>query len=136
VGEIGDRIERLRTVDLLSALDRDTLALVASHTVEVTVPAGSTLTHPRHPGAGMFLLEEGRAKVELRGGEEREIGPGSCFGELALLTDDGERTARVRAETDLRCFALSRKDFEELLEQEPQLARALLRVLASRLARA
>jgi CRP-like cAMP-binding protein len=83
----------------------------------------------------MFAITEGQARVERRGGSTRTLGPGECFGELALLTPEGERTARVRAETDLRCLAIAREDFRELLEREPRIALSLLGVLAARLAR-
>ena len=131
---LAERVERLRSVELFSALDEETLALVASLGAEVDAPAGSILTHPAQPGSGMYVIEDGRATVELRGGKTRELGPGDLFGELALLTTEGERTARVRAETDLRCFAIARDDFRDLLEREPRIAVALLPVLASRLA--
>jgi CRP-like cAMP-binding protein len=130
-----ERVERLRSIDLFSQLDPEALGLVASLAADVDVPAGSILTHPKQPGTGMFAIEDGRAIVELRGGETRHLGPGDCFGELALLTPEGRRTARVRAATDLKCLALSREDFRELLEREPRIALTLLEVLALRLAR-
>jgi CRP-like cAMP-binding protein len=83
----------------------------------------------------MFVVTDGDARVELRGGTERKLHAGECFGELALLITDGTRTARVRAETDVRCLAISRDDFRHLLEREPRLAISLLEVLAERLAR-
>jgi CRP-like cAMP-binding protein len=134
VAALAERVQRLRRVALFSTLDDDALGLVASLGTEVDAPAGTVLTQPQQPGAGMFLIEEGRAVVELRGGRERELGPGDCFGELALLTQEGERTARVRAETGLHCFAIARDDFRDLVEREPRIAVALLTVLASRLA--
>lgn len=134
MAELAERAQRLRRVELFSRLDDDALGLVASLGTEIDAPAGTVLTQAQQPGAGMFVIEEGRAVAELRGGRERELGPGECFGELALLTAEGERTARVRAETDLHCFAIARDDFRDLLEREPQIAIALLTVLASRLA--
>jgi CRP-like cAMP-binding protein len=134
VSALAERVQRLRRVDLFSTLDDDALGLVASLGTEVDAPAGKVLTQHQQPGTGMFVIDEGRAVVELRGGRERELGPGDCFGELALLTAEGERTARVRAETKLRCYAIARDDFQELLEREPRIAVALLTVLASRLA--
>jgi CRP/FNR family cyclic AMP-dependent transcriptional regulator len=131
---LAERRERLRSIKLFSTLEDEALALVASLGSEIKAPAGSVLTHPNQPGAGMFVIEDGNATVELRGGKTRWLGPGDCFGELALLTPEGERTARVRAETDLRCFAIPREDFQDLLEREPRIAVALLPVLASRLA--
>jgi CRP-like cAMP-binding protein len=127
-------VQRLRSVELFSALDDEALGLVASLASEVEAPAGAVLTQPNQPGAGVFVIESGKATVELRQGRTRELGEGDCFGELAVLTEEGERTARVRAATDLRCFAISREDFQDLLEREPRIAVALLPVLASRLA--
>jgi CRP-like cAMP-binding protein len=132
---LSERVERLRSIDLFSQLDAEALGLVASLAVDVDIPAGSILTHPKQPGTGMFAIEDGRATVELRGGATRHLGAGDCLGELALLTPEGRRTARVRAATDLKCLALSREDFRELLEREPRIALALLEVLALRLAR-
>ena len=131
---LSERVERLRPIELFSRLDPEALALVASLAVDVNVPAGSVLTHPKQPGSGMFAIEQGKATAEIRGGRKRTLGAGDCFGELALLIPEGRRTARVRAETDLSCFVLSRADFLELLEREPRIAVALLEVLAARLA--
>jgi len=132
---LSQRVERLRTVELFSSLDDEALALVASLARELDAPAGRVLAEPKQQGSGMFAIVEGRAIAELRGGATRELGPGESFGELALLTPDGERTARVRAETPVRCLAIARDDFRHLLEREPRIALSLLEVLAIRLAR-
>ncbi|HET9250443.1 MAG TPA: cyclic nucleotide-binding domain-containing protein, partial [Actinomycetota bacterium] len=59
-------------------------------------------------------------------------GPGEFFGELALLTDH-PRNARVRAKTPVKCLAISRSDFQKLLEEEPEIAVAMLPTLAQRI---
>jgi CRP-like cAMP-binding protein len=53
-------------------------------------------------------------------------------GELALLRPDGARTARVQATSPVRCLAVDRRTFRQLLESEPTLALALLETLAER----
>jgi CRP-like cAMP-binding protein len=131
---IADRADRLRAIQLFSRLDSEAIALVASLASEFDVPAGRVVTEPKQPGAGMFAIEDGRATVEIRGGSTRTLEPGECFGELALLTPEGARTARVRAQTDLRGFAIPREDFVHLLEREPRIAITLLETLAARLA--
>ena len=80
----------------------------------------------------MFVVTDGTVRVEARR-ERIELGPGSVIGELALLNVDERRTARVRAVTDVSGYALSRRDFTRLLESQPKLSLALLRVLAQRL---
>jgi CRP-like cAMP-binding protein len=129
---LAERVERLRSIELFSTLDDEALALVASLASEIEVPAGRVLTEPKQAGTGMFAIEEGRATVETRGGVRHELGPGECFGEVALLTDHGGRTARVSAQTDLRCLAIARDDFRDMLELEPRIAIALLETMAAR----
>ncbi|MFL5966434.1 MAG: cyclic nucleotide-binding domain-containing protein [Gaiellaceae bacterium] len=128
------RVERLRTVSLFARLDDDSLALVASVAREFEAPAGRVLAEPKQTGTGMFVIDEGEARAEMRGGSARGLHGGDCFGELALLVPDGARTARVSAVTDVRCLAITRDDFHHLLEREPRIAISLLEVLAERLA--
>jgi CRP-like cAMP-binding protein len=131
---LAERVERLRSIDLFSSLDDEALALVASLASEFEVPAGRVVAEPKQHGSGMFAIEDGTATAEVRGGVRRRLDAGDCFGELALLTEGGRRTARVRAETDLRGFAIGREDFRHLLEREPRIALSLLEVLANRFA--
>lgn len=96
-------------------------------------PANQVIVEKGHVGTGMFILEDGEVVVELPGREVR-LGPGEYFGEMALLSEHGRRTARVRTATTIRCLAISRMDFTQLLEEQPRLGLVMLRVLARRLA--
>ena len=127
------KVDRLRAVPLFGRLDAGVLERIASSAAEVDIPEGTVLVEATQKGSGCFLIEEGRVAVEARAGRF-ELGPGEVVGELALLTSEGVRTARVRAETPLRCLAISRADFAELLESEPRVALSLLEVVAERLA--
>jgi CRP-like cAMP-binding protein len=127
------RPERLREIPLFAELSDDALARVAEITTELECPAGTVLALADDPGSGMYVVEEGTVIVEARGGFHTELGPGEFFGELTLLVPDAHRVGRVRAKTDLRCLAISRESFSELLDREPQLAVAMLPVLARRL---
>ena len=80
----------------------------------------------------MFFVVEGTVEVEARE-SSRELGPGDFFGELALLTEDGTRTARVRAKTDVRCIAFDRAAFENLIREHPDIAATLLETALTRL---
>jgi CRP-like cAMP-binding protein len=125
--------EQLREIPLFSELSDDALRSVAQIASEVELPAGQVMIRPYDPGLGMFVVEEGTVVVEL---DDREVnlGPGEFFGELALLIPEGTRAARVRALTDVRCLAIGRQDFAQLLDDEPSISVAMLPVLARRLA--
>jgi CRP-like cAMP-binding protein len=113
--------DRLGALPLFADLDEAQLDRLASATTEFEAPAGQALIERGGPGSGMFVLEEGQAVVEAPEGI-RELGPGDIFGERALLGEDGERTARVRARTDVRCLAIARLEIERLLAEEPRVA--------------
>jgi CRP-like cAMP-binding protein len=121
--------ERLRATLLFAHLDDAELDRLASATTEVRAPAGQALTQRGEPGSGIFVLEEGEAEVEAPEGSRR-LGPGAVFGERALFMDDGQRTARVRARTDVCCLAIGRVEIERLLAEDPLVA-GRLRDLAS-----
>jgi CRP-like cAMP-binding protein len=118
--------ERLRALLLFSDLDDEQLDVLAAGTREFSVAAGRPLIQRGDPGSGLFVLEEGRAVVDAPEGS-RELGPGDVFGERALL-DGVERTARVRAETDVRCLAIPRPELERVLAARPDLQERLRHV--------
>lgn len=123
---------KLRELPLFAGLSDDTLARIAAIVTEIEFPAGTVLAVADDPGAGMFVVEEGAVVVEARG-RTIELGAGEFFGELSLLVPESTRVARVRALTPVRCLALSRLEFEHLLEDEPRIALAMLPVVARRL---
>ena len=116
--------DRLRALPLFADVDDAQLERLAAATSEFDAPAGQLLIERGKAGSGMFVLEQGQAVVEAPEGK-RHIGPGDVFGERALLGDDIQRTARVRAETDVRCLAISRPEIERLLAEDPRVAERL-----------
>jgi len=130
---VASRIEALRRVPIFAELGDDDLQCVADAVNEVEVPAGQLLVQPGAPGSGMFFIADGTAVVETKR-DEVELGPGQFFGELALMSDDATRTARVQAKTDLRCLALDRASFRTLVAEHPEVAASLLEVALGRLA--
>lgn len=132
---IHPRLETLRTIPLFAELDDDALLRVAHAATEFEVPAGHVLVQPGQEGAGLFVVEAGRADVEI-GSKKIECGPGDCIGELSLLASGIVHIARVRASSAIRGMAISRPDFLDLLHSEPALTIAMVGILAHRLAEA
>lgn len=130
------RLDYLRNIPLFAELSDAALERILQGATEFDAHHGHVLIQPNQPGAGLFVIEEGTATVELKD-RKIELGPGEFFGELALLDERATHTGRVCASSDrLRCLAIARDDFEELLESEPKLATAMLKALAHRLAAA
>jgi CRP-like cAMP-binding protein len=129
-----ERAESLRTIPMFAGLDDVGLWHVSQLATEVQLPAGHVLVQPGEEGAGLFVVLDGTANVELPGGAAFVCGPGEFIGELSLLVDGLVHTGRVRAATSVRCLAIGRDDFVRLLDTYPQMAVSMLRVLARRLA--
>ena len=130
-----ERIDNLRKVPLFAGLSDDALERIVSKGTEFETSQGHVLVAPRQAGAGLFVIEDGSVTVELPG-RKLELGPGEFFGELALLREDQTHTARVCTSSPCRLLAISRDDFDALLEGEPTLAVTMLKALATRLAEA
>lgn len=129
------RLDRLREIPLFDGLSDAALRKVLQVADEVEAPAGLVLIEPDREGAGMFILEEGSVVVE-RGSKKLRLGPGEFFGEMALLTPHGHRSARVRTESEVRMLVVPRTEFGKLLKADPKIAIHMLGVIAQRLAEA
>jgi len=127
------RIQNLKAIPLFEGCSEASLARILGIATEFEAGSGHVLVQPNEAGSGLFILEEGTVAVDLHG-KRVELGPGEFFGELALLDERATHVARVSATSPVRCLALRREDFDELLASEPLMATAMLRALAHRLA--
>ena len=125
------------TVDLcplfasLGAKDR---ARVAADLRERRYTAGDAMTSEDHGGVAFFLIGEGEATVSVAGrGAVKRLGPGDYFGEMALITGR-TRSAAIAADTEVQCWVLSQWHFKPIVLEHPEIAWALLEVLARRVA--
>jgi CRP-like cAMP-binding protein len=123
----------LRRSRLFADFDDEKLERLAARFSEVEFPANQVLIEPRTPGAGLFVICDGTVVVDARA-MQRELGPGEIVGEISLVKEDGLRRARVFAKTPVRCLALDRADFEQMLQAEPELAEAMQDLARNRLA--
>ncbi|HEX9895571.1 MAG TPA: Crp/Fnr family transcriptional regulator [Gemmatimonadales bacterium] len=133
-------VEVLRKVPLFSGLSEADLEGFAPVLRERRFPKGSVIMMQGERGDALYLLAEGQVKVVLIGEDGREVilsvlGPGSFFGEMALL-DDEPRSAHVVAMDDSLLLLLRREDFQSRLRSSPDVAFGLLRELSQRLRRA
>ena len=105
-------------------MNADDVARLETVGTEADVAAGQVLIEHGQHGSGLYLILEGTVVVEAPEGT-RNLGEGAIVGERALLSEDGRRTARVRATSDLRVLAVERTDFERLCGDDPDFARRI-----------
>jgi CRP-like cAMP-binding protein len=127
--------DELRAIPLFEGASNATLERLATGCGELVSSAGQVIAMEGDPGSGMFVILEGTASVEWRGGSV-DLQAGTFFGELSLLAPGGKRNARVRAATEMRCLAIPRDVALEVVESEPSVALVMLREVARRFASA
>jgi len=125
-------VEALRQVPLFQGMSDKALTRVASITKEVSHPAGKTVVEEDHSAVGFHLIVSGEAEATQGGKAIGTMGPGDYFGEMSLL-DGKPRSASVVAKTDLRTLAIPAWNFDRLLDENPEMMRALLVVLSERI---
>jgi len=103
-------LELLRADPLFEPLAPPTIERLSANLVPLQVSAGTWVIREGEVGDRFYIVDEGDVEVEIDGRTVRRQGPGSSFGEIALLRDV-PRTASVRAVTDVRLLALERDIF-------------------------
>lgn len=135
--ETRDLVEQLGRVDILRELPPEEVQALVPHVNERDYPPGRTIFRKGEPGDALYLIRKGTVRVieEPEGRAEprilSEIGPGGCFGEIALLTD-APRTATVVTATETTVFLIQKSDFDEAVQHSPRLAAAVRALIRNR----
>jgi len=102
--------------------------------------AGETIFHEGDPADTFHLVRSGLVAVRVTTphGEQAVLtvlGPGQSFGELALLGEEGRRTATVSALEPCETVTLNRAEFHRLRDRNPGVDSVLLAALSGQVAR-
>ncbi len=96
--------------------------------------AGQALFREGDLGDAFYVVIAG--EVDILVGDElvETVGPGGVVGEMAMI-DGGARSASAVARTDSRVVRLDEKRFKFLVQQTPNFAVQVMRIMADRLRR-
>jgi CRP-like cAMP-binding protein len=131
----GPSVELLQRIPLFAGLEPRELERLSGSFKERTFNAGDPVSTEGEGGAGFFVIESGEASVTVHGDERGRLGPGDYFGDIAMI-DQGDRTASIQAESDLKCYGLTFWDFRPIVESDARIAWPLLQAMAKRLRQA
>jgi CRP/FNR family transcriptional regulator, cyclic AMP receptor protein len=133
-------IEALGRSALFARVDDAALAACAASLRVRRYRRGETIFHQGDPGDSLYIVESGSVKIVLPSPEGEEgaiiatLARGDFFGELALL-DGAPHSATAVAGEPVEALILQQARFEELLETQPGLRRALIAGLVAELRR-
>ena len=98
------------------------------------VAAGATIFHAGDERDYMYAVLEGQVDIVVNGRVVETVESGGIFGEMALISKD-RRTATAVARTDASVVAVDERRFLFLIQQTPNFALHVMRVLSDRLRR-
>jgi serine phosphatase RsbU (regulator of sigma subunit) len=130
--------DQLSKIPLFSDLPANELDHLQSMLKIRTLRPGEILFREGERGEHFYILTHGELEILLGIETEEElilniIGPGEYLGEMSLIIPGGERTATARASKETALLAMSRDEFNTLIEHYPILSKAMVRVLSNRL---
>lgn len=101
------------------------------------VPAGEIVFFKGQQADTAYVILKGEVEVAAQGDSETRVvtrmKAGEIFGEIALLTTDGKRTATVVTRGGCELLAVDRKFFDEAMSKADPLLRYVIELLCERL---
>jgi ABC-type thiamine transport system ATPase subunit len=135
--DLNEIAKLLIDIPLFSNIDRSKLKLLAFTSERLDFEENQAVFHQGDTGDHAYVIIEGEVDVilESSGGDNTvaTLGRNEFFGEMALLSKM-PRTTTIRARTPLTLLSFSQDVFLRMVEENSEIASAMMRVLAGRLA--
>jgi CRP-like cAMP-binding protein len=120
---------------LFKSLDEEGRARLMKGATSVTFDTGQVVVREGDPGEALYLIRQGVVDVHtMREGQRfhlATLGPGACFGEVALLSGR-PRTATVVAKEPCTLLCFYRSQIDEILVAYPKVRKLLESVVMGR----
>jgi CRP/FNR family transcriptional regulator, cyclic AMP receptor protein len=127
----------LKSVPLFASFPDDQLRMLVTVVTRRSAPRGSVIMAAGDQIDSLYIVISGRLKVMMSDADGKEvilslIGPGEFFGEMGLI-DDSPRSASVVTIEPCELLSISKRDFKKCLEENFDMAMAVMRGLVRRL---
>lgn len=124
-------LQLLRDTAIFEQLEDAQLQRIEQRLIQLTFEPGDLLFREGAPGRYICFVIEGQLDVfkDSGGGDNVAIatlGPGHSVGEMSII-DGLTCSATVTASSHCRVLALTREDFERLVDEEPRLGTEIFR---------
>lgn len=126
-----EKVIALEGVDLLSALQPEQLARIASIATEVHFGPGQVVLDPSKPLDALFVVLDGSVSLAKDGHEIHAAGQNEVLGAWALF-DSEPMPLTATATEDARLLRIGRDDFYEMLSDNVEITAAVFGTLVKR----
>ncbi|HME91911.1 MAG TPA: cyclic nucleotide-binding domain-containing protein [Myxococcaceae bacterium] len=127
-----EKVLFLKAIELFSQITGEDLAPVALIAAEETRESGEVIFAEGEAGDALYLVLDGRVRIDREEEVIAELGERECFGEMSIL-DGVPRSATATAIEDTNLLKIARDDFQEILSEKPEIALGVIKVLSRRL---
>lgn len=127
-----ERIIVLKSIEIFSQIPDDVLAGLALITEEESFPEGIELIHEGDVGDCMYIIQSGSIRIHQGDSVLATIKGGDIFGEMTVL-NPMPRTASATTLEETFLLKIYREPFLELMAQEPEVIKSILKVLTLRI---
>jgi hypothetical protein len=122
----------LRSIDIFERVPYQLLSELSSRLRPFPVSAGVRIVTEGDGGEELYIVRSGEVAVQHGDHVLARVGPGSVFGELAVL-DPAPRSADVVATNDTDLLILDRTTVLDLMGRRPEVAADIITMLVRRL---
>lgn len=121
-----EKLRLLKSLHLLDQIPEDKLAALGEFLKPVLLQAGALIFAEGTKGNSLYFVSSGQIRISkaVAGKISKDLallGPGDCFGEMALI-EEVARSASATAATPSVVFELGRADMNRWLKSHPELA--------------
>lgn len=127
-----DVLAALSGVELFGSFDEHEIAEVAGYSQLIDYPRGTVIAEEGESGESMFAIRFGRVEVLKQGKRVTTLSAGDIFGEIALFSG-GERTASIRALSDIEVLMIPKDGFETILKKNKEFIGKIEKIVEQRL---
>jgi CRP/FNR family cyclic AMP-dependent transcriptional regulator len=127
----------LKSVPLFASVPEEQIRTLAGVVTRRSAPRGSVIMAAGDQIDSLYIVISGRLKVMMGDSDGKEvilslIGPGEFFGEMGLI-DESPRSASVVTIEPCELLSIAKRDFRSCLQENPDMAMAVMKGLVRRL---
>ncbi len=130
-----EKILLLKSVGMFSDISGEDISRLIQISREVDMPAQTQVFKAGDEGHELFIILSGEISIHKDGRNLATLKRGDFLGEMALL-DNEPRSADATTLSDCKLLSIGQQDFFDVLSGRPEILRAILRLLSSRLRKA
>lgn len=121
--------------NLFGSIPREALCSLLNSLTYREIKSGDRFINQGDPGDILYIVQDGACVAYVEKDQKTHtvgrMGKGDVVGEMAMLTGE-PRSAHVEAETDMKIWGLSRRQFDVITEENPDFRNFLTKLVADR----